>query len=293
MTVGLIVSVNRPSATRKFITALVTLAASMTPCLLPAVHGAGSGSGAVGKSDAFKLESIPGSTVKRVILTKKAAERLGIQTEKVREQSIVHKQMVGGRIIPQAQVVVQKPAGGSFGGFGQMAPAKTVEPTVIAEATDQRWVMVTLTKGEWERLRKDKPARIVPLATRKASKRVLAAPSGIPPAEDMKRSMLRLYYKVPEGDQDLKLFDRVRVELEQTGKDEIRKVVPYSALYYDAKGNTWVYTNPKPLVFERQRVGVEGIHADLAVLTDGPPVGTSVVSTGAALLYGVEVVFQR
>jgi hypothetical protein len=43
------------------------------------------------------------------------------------------------------------------------------------------------------------------------------------------------------------------------------------------------------LTFERQRIGVERVTGDLAVLSEGPPVGTSVVTVGAALLYGAEI----
>jgi hypothetical protein len=60
-------------------------------------------------------------------------------------------------------------------------------------------------------------------------------------------------------------------------------------VYYDGKGAPWVYVNAKPLTFERQRIGVERVTGDLAVLSEGPPVGTSVVTVGAALLYGAEI----
>ncbi len=67
-----------------------------------------------------------------------------------------------------------------------------------------------------------------------------------------------------------------------------RRVVPASAVLYDAQGDTWVYTNPEPLVFVRERVTVDYIEGDQAVLTDGPPAGTPVVTVGAAELYGTE-----
>ncbi len=67
-----------------------------------------------------------------------------------------------------------------------------------------------------------------------------------------------------------------------------RLVVPYGALLYDAKGDTWVYVNPAPLDYVREPVTVDHIEGDQAVLTDGPPEGTRVVSVGAAELYGTE-----
>lgn len=67
-----------------------------------------------------------------------------------------------------------------------------------------------------------------------------------------------------------------------------RKVVPYAAVLYGTKGETWIYTNPEPLVFVRQSVTVDRIEGDLAILSDGPPSGTSVVVVGATELFGTE-----
>ena len=70
---------------------------------------------------------------------------------------------------------------------------------------------------------------------------------------------------------------------------EQRVAVPYGALLYDSHGETWVYTNPTPLVFIRHQITVDYIEGDRAVLTDGPPEGTLVVTVGAAELYGAEL----
>jgi hypothetical protein len=66
------------------------------------------------------------------------------------------------------------------------------------------------------------------------------------------------------------------------------KVAPYAAVLYDARGNTWAYTTPKPLTFVRQAIHIDYIEGDLAVLSDGPPSGTEVVIVGAAELFGAE-----
>jgi hypothetical protein len=67
-----------------------------------------------------------------------------------------------------------------------------------------------------------------------------------------------------------------------------RKVVPHSALIYDPKGETWVYTSPEPRTFVKHKVDVEYVEGDLAVLKEGPPAGTVVVSTAAAEVYGAD-----
>ena len=67
-----------------------------------------------------------------------------------------------------------------------------------------------------------------------------------------------------------------------------RRVIPYSAVLYDAHGSAWAYTNPESLVYVRQAVTIERIDGDLAILTEGPAAGTKVVSVGGAMLYGTE-----
>lgn len=67
-----------------------------------------------------------------------------------------------------------------------------------------------------------------------------------------------------------------------------RSAVPYAAVLYDAKGNTWVYTTPSPLVFVRHSIKIEYILGDTAILSEGPPSGTAVVTLGAAELFGAE-----
>lgn len=332
-----------------------TLIAAVSVLLLALAAANAAGPGApqtAAKNAAVTLEAVAGSAVKRVILSAKAAERLGIETGKVGQESIVRKQMVSGLIIvPVNRQPEQKPAGGTFGGFGQAGasaastvsipppPAKpgggsasfgkmaTVAPvsptglqqvaaavpapqpvpalmpaggvpsnpaaiaaTASAPILGDAWVQVTLSAGEWERLTKDKPARLLALSTRdKLGNEIFAQPAGMEPVEDAKRSMLTLYYVVPGKDHGLTLNSRVRVELQHSGNEEQRRVVPYSAVYYDGKGAAWVYVNTKPLTFERQRVGVDQVVGDLAVLSDGPPIGTPIVTVGASLLFGAEI----
>jgi hypothetical protein len=74
---------------------------------------------------------------------------------------------------------------------------------------------------------------------------------------------------------------------EQVG-GTLRSVVHYDAVLYGTNGETWLFTNPEPLVFVRQPVTVERTEGDLAILSDGPPSGTAVAVVGVAELFGVE-----
>ncbi len=255
-------------------------------------------SGTVHAEDAVEFEDIPGSAPKRVILTAKAAERLGIEAGEVEEKLIVHKEIFGGQVIQKVQVRMARKKTRS--GSGELArsatkqvPQRTTKqpPGPIA---DETWIGLSLSDEEWARVAKDKPARILPLATRGELKRELVAmASKLPPIEDPKRSMLMLYYVVMGTDHGLIGKSRIRVELQLKGNNRKRKVVPYSALYYDGQGVSWVYTISGPLTFERKRIEVERIDGDSVILKAGPSVGTPVVTVGARQLFGAEVTFKR
>ena len=64
--------------------------------------------------------------------------------------------------------------------------------------------------------------------------------------------------------------------------------IPYAALIYNEEGDTYTYVNRKPLVFVRVRIGIDHIANDRVVLRNGPPLGTRVVTTGAAEVYSAE-----
>ena len=81
------------------------------------------------------------------------------------------------------------------------------------------------------------------------------------------------------------------VEQESTdgyGAQTPKTTVPYGAILYDAHGHNWVYTNPEPNVFLRHEIKIDFIKDETVHLIEGPPVGTKVVTQGAAELYGTE-----
>ena len=73
--------------------------------------------------------------------------------------------------------------------------------------------------------------------------------------------------------------------IRQDGQDT---VIPYDAVIYGADGNTYTYTAPEPLTYVRQQIDIDHVVGDSAMLSDGPPVGTEVVTVGAAEVYGTE-----
>ncbi|WP_447140756.1 hypothetical protein [Micromonospora sp. LZ34] len=72
----------------------------------------------------------------------------------------------------------------------------------------------------------------------------------------------------------------------------VATVVPYSAVLYTPDGTTWVYRESRPLTHIREKVVVAtvgGPDGNEAVLSEGPPVGTAVVTVGVMELYGAEL----
>jgi hypothetical protein len=82
---------------------------------------------------------------------------------------------------------------------------------------------------------------------------------------------------------------RLDVQTEQVREEGGRRLVPYSSVIYDPKGNTWVYTSPAPRTFVREKVEIDRIIGDQVVLKVGPAAGTLIASRAVAELYGTEL----
>jgi hypothetical protein len=67
-----------------------------------------------------------------------------------------------------------------------------------------------------------------------------------------------------------------------------RKVVPHNAVIYNPDGGAFVYTKPKAETYIRAPIEIVRVSGDRAVLSDGPPSGTKIVTTGSAELLATE-----
>jgi hypothetical protein len=81
------------------------------------------------------------------------------------------------------------------------------------------------------------------------------------------------------------IFGLKTAPIRQDGQDT---VLPYDAVIYGADGKTYTYTAPEPLTYVRQGISIDHVVGDSVMLHDGPPVGTEVVTVGAAEVYGTE-----
>ena len=203
------------------------------------------------------VKHIEGTELSYVVLKPEAAKRLDIQTAAVSEEQRTRKRIVGGEIV------------------ASNSGAKGV------------WVRVPLSESDLKTVDRGQPASILPLAVGDATPGVPAKLVEKPAVKDPKEASTGLYYALDSAG-SLAVGQRVRVELALMGSGTPQKIVPYSSVIYDLNGNTWTYTNPEPLTFLRHPISVDYIEGDVAVLTDGPPPGTTIVTVGAAELFGTE-----
>ncbi len=215
------------------------------------------------KSEPAEVEQVEGTDLSRVILSPIAAERLDIQTAPVRDENVVRKRTFGGEVVT--------------------APA--------SEAADGSsvWVRVVLSESEANEVDRGQPAVVFHAGTHDdgGESAFTANAVEIPAVDEPSGASAELYLVVDGAAPGLAPGQSALVEVTLFGGP--RKVVPYSAVIYDLHGDTWTYTNPEPLVFVRHRITVDYIERDTAVLLDGPPAGTAVVTVGAAELFGVEL----
>jgi hypothetical protein len=87
---------------------------------------------------------------------------------------------------------------------------------------------------------------------------------------------------------DAEAAERVGLKTAPIRQNGQETVLPYDAVIYGADGKTYTYTAPEPLTYVRQEIDIDQVAGDSVMLSDGPPIGTEVVTVGAAEVYGTE-----
>ena len=177
---------------------------------------------------------------------------------------------------------------------------------------DAIWIRVPLFGAEADDVDPRASARIVPLGADSATAGVIAKPIAAPPSADPSTASIDLFFALTNPSSNstapashsassestksastpiaiarLRPGERVGVRVSLRG-DAPRLVVPAAALLHDAFGGTWVYEMRDAHTFVRRRVTVIDLMDGVAVLDQGPPAGTRVVTAGAAELFGTE-----
>lgn len=108
-----------------------------------------------------------------------------------------------------------------------------------------------------------------------------------PPTANAIAATVDVYYQLANADGSLQPGQVLSVAVPLNDRTS-KLVVPSKAILYDVHGGTWVYQFEAEHVFARQRVSVEYVEGDSAVLANGPDPGCLVVTDGAAELFGTE-----
>lgn len=235
----------------------ILLQSTILACLL----STGSLAGEMAGIAPATLEAIGDTGVKRITLTEKAAWRIGITVEKVREESRYQTRRYRGDVTALNPV----------GDLGKVAGIITVKGQLQADAECLRSVRaVPLTGYDWSRS----------ILASKADGALMIS------ADNAEEAVTN--YAFEENADTISLGSQMLVEICTAGSEKERSVVPHGSLLFAADGTTWVYFAESALTFVRFPVEVDWIDGDQAILKSGPPAGSPVVVTGSVELFGEE-----
>ncbi len=161
-------------------------------------------------------------------------------------------------------------------------------PVAELAQTSVLWIRVPVYVGDLASLDTSQPAMVAALGQEttgpwRQARRVIGPPSANPSA-----ASVDLFLELPAGsERATRPGERlaVRVPLKATDR---ALVVPQSSVVYDVSGGTWVYEQRAPHQFARRRVELGGLAGAKVIIARGLPEGATVVTVGAAELYGTE-----
>ena len=166
-------------------------------------------------------------------------------------------------------------------------------PPVLHSTTPKRlWVRVSVYVGDLSRIDPKQSAEIGGLGAANGDARRSATPVVAPPSADAAAASADLFFELDNADQRFQLGEKVAATL-ALKTEEQSLVVPWASVLTDINGGTWVYENTAEHQYVRRRIQIRHVSGGLAVLASGPPVGASIVTTGAAELFGTETGFAK
>ena len=243
-----------------------------------------------------ELQSQKGVGLRATLDTAKAQL---IQSEKALEAAKVRKNVLDAAIngetsAEQKPFLIEAPQAGIVRAMHVMPGEFVMAGSPLFEVmnVDTVWVRVPIYVGEVADIAADQQAEVGELSSRPGQLRAKAKPIAAPPTATALSSTIDLYYQLPNPQKTLRPGQRVSVQLPLVGDAE-QRVVPWSAIVHDIHGGSWIYEKIADHKFVRRRVQVKQIVEDWAVLEQGPPVGTEIVKTGVAEVFGTEFWVQK
>ncbi len=168
---------------------------------------------------------------------------------------------------------------------GQLVPAGA--PLLELADLADLWLRVELPAADAPELDPAAAALVRPLGTSGELDDFEARPVDAAPRGDFARGTVERLFALAAASSSFQPGERASAALALRGAAE-RLAVPASALLRDVQGQSWVYVRLGERRFGRQRVEIDRVEGDLALLVRGPAEGAEVVAAGAAELFGTE-----
>lgn len=157
---------------------------------------------------------------------------------------------------------------------------------------DKVWVRVPVYVGDISDLDPAAEALVANLSAKPGASNLPAIPYAAPPSANPLAGTVDLFYELDNRKAKYSPGERVGVSVHLKGEAE-SLTVPWAAVLHDIHGGTWVYEKTGDKTYTRKRVNVRFVDGAVAVLANGPPPGTVVVTAGAAELFGTETGFSK
>jgi len=206
-----------------------------------------------------KLKTVEGADFIQIILSEKAAQRLGITESTVVNDLSISEQRFEGEIT--------------------LADNTTID----ARYKNSVFAWVQLDQADIENVDKSIPAQI--FLVENGNEELVWYANWYDGVEDTEGG---LYYEVKDPEHQPNGKCKVLVSLGIKNNPELHIIVPVDSVFYGQNGETWVYTAIHPRTYVRYPIQIKNIHGDSAVLINGPPIGSTVVSAGGSALRVLE-----
>ncbi|MEP7311287.1 MAG: efflux RND transporter periplasmic adaptor subunit [Pseudomonadota bacterium] len=147
------------------------------------------------------------------------------------------------------------------------------------------WIRVAVPVSDMPSLQLGATALVSSLGAQREQSEARAVPG--PATGNAATGTLDLWYASSNTGTKFRIGQRVAVALPTVGQSR-GLTVPVSAVLYDIHGGEWVYVVTGENTYERRRVEIASTHNGIAILSRGLASGVTVVTAGAAELFGTE-----
>ncbi|MBL8226721.1 MAG: hypothetical protein JNM50_15460 [Chromatiales bacterium] len=150
---------------------------------------------------------------------------------------------------------------------------------------DVLWLRVPVFGSDLTRMAQGAPVVVSPLGA--GNDRRSATPVQAPPSANMAAGTVDFYYTIDNRDRLYRIGQRVAVRV-PLGATLAGLSIPMSAIVRDIHGGEWVYENPAPETYSRQRIETAWSDGTHAIVARGLRPGAVIVTSGAMELFGTE-----